>query len=55
MVGSSVNDRTKEASTAKIIASAMGLNSQPDTPLSAKSGIQTIAMQRVATNVGMTT
>jgi len=34
MVGTSVRDRMKEASIAMMIASAIGMNSQPDTPLS---------------------
>ncbi len=54
MVGTSVRDRMKEASIAMMTASAMGLNRKPDTPLSWKSGSQTIAMQSVATNVGTT-
>ena len=54
MVGTSVRDKTKEASIAKMTAFAIGMNSQPDTPLRSKSGSQTMAMLNVATNVGMT-
>ena len=54
MVGTNVYDRTKEASTAKMTAFAIGMNSQPDTPLSSKSGSQTMTMHNVATNVGTT-
>ena len=44
MVGTSVRDKMKEASMAKITACAIGMNNQPDTPLSSKSGSQTMAM-----------
>ena len=52
MVGTSVHDKMKEASIAKMTASAIGMNSQPETPLRSNSGSQTIAMASVATNVG---
>jgi hypothetical protein len=54
IVGTKVRDRINEASMAMMTASAIGLNKYPATPPSSKSGIQTIAMQRVATRVGTT-
>ncbi len=54
MVGTSVYDKMKEASIAKMTASAIGVNSQPDIPLRSKSGSQTMAMANVATKVGRT-
>ncbi len=54
MVGTSVRDRMKDAIMAKMMASAMGMNSQPATPLRPNSGSQTMQMHVVATKVGMT-
>ena len=54
MVGTRVRERMKDASMAKATASAMGMNSQPETPLSSNSGNQTMTMARVATKVGIT-
>ena len=52
MVGTSVYVRIKEANIAKMTASAIGGNTQPEIPLRWNSGTQTIVMASVATNVG---
>ncbi len=54
MVGTSVYVRINEATIAKMTASAIGGNTQPDIPLRWNSGTQTTVMASVATNTGST-